>query len=120
MGADVGPARARGKSIAEVTLGEEAFASWFLFLGLVPFDRHHLTVVERGERSFVEGSWSWMQRRWRHERTVTPIDGGCEVLDRVTVEPRLSPTVLVRPIVARIFAGRHRALRERFGAPRSR
>jgi ligand-binding SRPBCC domain-containing protein len=110
------PAAVRGRSITDVTLGAEAFPSWLLFLGLLPFDRHHLTLVERGERSFVEESWSWMQRRWRHERTVTAVEGGCEVVDRVTVEPRLAPSALVRPLVTRIFAGRHRVVRERFGA----
>lgn len=110
------PAVARGKSIGDVPLGEEAFASWLLAFGVLPFDLHHLTLVERGERSFVEESWSWMQKRWRHERTVTPIEGGCEVVDRLTVAPRLAPSVVVKPLVARTFAGRHHVLRARFGA----
>ncbi len=92
-----------------------AFASVLLALQVVPFDVHHLTLVERTEHGFVEESWSWMQRRWRPERTVVSIDGGCDVLDRVTVDPRFAVSFLVRPLVAAIFRARHRALRARFG-----
>jgi ligand-binding SRPBCC domain-containing protein len=98
--------------------GEVVFASWLLAFGLVPFDRHSLGLasVDPG-RGFVEESTSWLQRRWRHERTLEADDiGGCVVTDRLTVQPRVG---LVAPVVARIvgalFTHRHRRLRARFG-----
>lgn len=111
------PVEVRGKSLADVRLGEVAFASWLLALGFLPFDRHHLCLVEldRG-RGFVERSSSWLQRVWQHERTLEAIAGGTEIRDRVTFEPRirlLAP--LVRAVVARLFEHRHTRLRARFG-----
>ncbi|MCU0653931.1 MAG: hypothetical protein MUF64_01120 [Polyangiaceae bacterium] len=109
------PPSARGKNLADVEVGREAFASVLLLLGLLPFDLHHLKVERVLERGFDEESWSWMQRRWRHERRIEPVDGGCIVTDRLTVAPRLAPSFLVRAIVQRLFASRHRYLRRRFG-----
>ncbi len=102
--------------------GEVAFHSWLLAGGVVPFDRHALSLVSlddsgRDGGSFVEESTSWLQRRWHHEREVVPLDtGGCRVTDRLIVQPRLR---LAAPLVARvvpwIFAKRHERLAERFG-----
>lgn len=104
----------------EVPFGDVLFVSWLLAGGLLPFDRHALvlTSVEPGV-GFVEESTSWLQRRWRHERTlVARRDGGCRVTDRLVVVPRIG---LARPLVAalvgRIFDHRHRRLVARFGAP---
>lgn len=101
----------------EVEPGRVVFKSWLLLFGLLPFDRHHLRFesVDLGS-GFVEESTSWLQRRWRHERRVTPLDGGgCEVVDCVVVEPRLAvlgPITAI--IVRRLFAHRHRRLAHRF------
>lgn len=103
---------------ASITPGVEVFASWLLVGGVVPIDRHRLTLerVEPGV-GFDEESHSWLQRRWRHERRVVPTDGGgCTVTDRLVVEPRVR---FMRPVVAaivrQVFAHRHRRLRRRFG-----
>lgn len=115
------PLQATDLASVEVPLGEVAFHSWLLALGVVPFDRHSLRLVEvhdRGEDGggFVEESTSWMQRRWRHERTVEPAADGSKVSDRLLVEPRLPLTAPVRWLVTALFRHRHRRLVRRFGA----
>lgn len=102
----------------EVTPGQVVFRSWLLFLGVLPFDRHALAFesVEDGV-GFVEESSSWLQRRWRHERTLTALPNGhCTVADRLVIEPRLGPTrPIVTAVTKRLFEHRHRKLTERFG-----
>jgi ligand-binding SRPBCC domain-containing protein len=103
-------------------LGGVAFQSWLLALGFLPFDRHALTLLSVDDRgpgggSFVEDSTSWMQTRWRHERSVeTTSDRTSAVTDRLVIEPRVG---LARPLVKRIvpwlFTRRHRTLVARFG-----
>lgn len=114
------PASMRGRSLSDLTLvtkpGDEAFVSTLLAFGWLPFDRHHLRLRDIGDRSFAEESWSWLQRRWCHERTVTPDGDGCVVTDRLVVEPRGAPRWLVEPMVRAIFEARHRVLARRFGA----
>lgn len=102
--------------LADLPAGQPLFTST-LKLGPLPFDRHTLTLVdvERG-RSFQEDSTSRLHRRWRHRRTVTPVEGGCEVTDRLEVDPRLPGAgPLTRLAVRRVFARRHRVLAARFG-----
>lgn len=111
------PRSLRGRTLASAQPGERA-ASWLLAAGIVPFDRHLLGIesVVAGS-GFVEESTSWLQRRWRHERTLEPEGDGTRVTDRLTVEPRLR---LAAPVVARVvpkvFAHRHRRLVARFGS----
>jgi ligand-binding SRPBCC domain-containing protein len=110
------PLEARGKSLAEIRIGEVAFESWLLALGFLPFDRHRLCLIEleRG-RGFVERSSSWLQRVWQHERTLETIAGGTEIRDRVTFEPRIGLLApVVQMVVARLFRHRHARLRARF------
>lgn len=109
------PRAAHGKQLADLEPGREAFASVLRLLGLVPFDLHHLTLERILERGFVEESWSWLQRRWRHERSIEPEADGCIVTDRITVEPRGAPAWIVEPIVRRIFRARHERLGQLFG-----
>lgn len=109
------PAAARGKSLVDVVVGREAFASVLLLFGFLPFDVHHLTLERVDGRGFAEESWSWHQRRWRHERRVESTEGGCVLTDRLTVVPRLAPVFLVKPMVRWLFQARHRKLRLRFG-----
>lgn len=111
------PAAARGLTIDDAPLDRPAFDSWLLALGVVPFDRHRLTLVEVRPGHFVERSSSLLQRLWRHERDVAAgLDGTTIVRDQLFVEPRLPVSFLVRPIVAAIFRWRHRRLQARFGA----
>lgn len=113
------PRALRGRRLEDVEPGREAFVSTLLLFSVLPFDRHHLTIERIHDTGFDEESWTWLQRRWRHERRVEAIEGvddGCRVVDRLTVEPRLAPAFLVKPVVRRIFEARHRKLRSRFGA----
>src|SRR5690242_11902647 len=73
------PRRMRGLTIANAPLGEVAFRSVLLAFGVVPFDVHSLQLESVSPpNGFVEESTSWLQRRWRHERTITASDaGGC-------------------------------------------
>lgn len=102
----------------DVTSGQVLFRSWLLLFGFLPFDRHALTLerIDDGV-GFIEESSSWLQRRWRHERTLIDLPaGGCALEDRLVIEPRLR---VARPVVAfvaeRLFEHRHRRLARRFG-----
>lgn len=101
----------------DVPLGEVLFPSWLLAFGVVPFDRHSLvlTSIEPGQ-GFVEESTSWLQRRWRHERTLEPAAGGrTTVTDRLAVEPRVGLSApITRRVVGWLFTRRHHRLRSRF------
>lgn len=108
------PSAARGRRLSDAEPGREAFASVLLLLGLVPFDVHHLTLARVDARGFQEDSWSWLQRRWRHERQVDPTPGGCVVTDRVVFTPRLGGP-LAAALVRAVFTARHRKLRALFG-----
>lgn len=108
------PAHARGATLEDVELGRPAFTSTLLAFGLVPFDRHRLTLVRADrDRGFLERSASLLQRSWEHERTLAA-DG--TVTDRVTFDTRLpGADRLARPVVAALFRHRHRRLSARFG-----
>jgi ligand-binding SRPBCC domain-containing protein len=115
----VEPRVARGRTLDSWTPGERA-ACWLLAGGIVPFDRH-LLGIERVEPGvgFVEESTTWLQRRWRHERILTPVGAGTRVIDHLTVEPRLAlAEPATRWMVGRIFDHRHRRLSHLFGANR--
>lgn len=103
----------------EVVPGGVIFRSWLLLFGLLPLDRHAL-ALERvdGGIGFVEESTSWLQRRWRHERTLSIVDDrGCNISDRLVVEPRLAPLrPVIGVVVKQLFEHRHRRLVRRFGA----
>ena len=112
------PRAARDLNIADAPIGEVAFRSVLLAGSILPVDLHSLSIAEIGpDRRFLERSSSLMQRRWEHERTILDLDdGSCEVSDRLAIVPRL-PLVapIVRDVVQRIFAHRHRRLIKRFG-----
>jgi hypothetical protein len=113
------PRAVRGMTIDDAPVGEVAFRSVLLAFGFLPFDVHSMQLDEVSPPDgFVEESTSWLQRRWRHERTLTATSaGGCEIVDSVTVEPRLPGAALLTvPIVRALFGRRHRRLRRRFGA----
>lgn len=109
------PPAARGKSLVDAPLGEVAFTSTLLGLGVLPFDRHALRLETAEPGHFLERSSSLLQRSWEHERWVEPVAGGTRVRDRLRIEPRLAPAALVRRVVRALFDWRHRKLRARFG-----
>lgn len=97
----------------------EGFTSWILLLGLVPLDRHRFGFerIVDGHR-FDERSRSWLQRSWRHTRTVTdgPSGASAYVRDELAIEPRLALLApVVRVAVRGLFRHRHARLRRRFG-----
>lgn len=104
-----------------VPLGERAFRSWILALGVVPIDYDDLTIValEPGRR-FLERSPMLTQREWQHERVVEPAAGGSIVTDRVHFLPRVAALGPLFQLVFELaFRLRHRNLRRIFGAARA-
>ena len=112
----MGPEGSRwGTSSSTVRIGR----SWVLALGVIPFDYDDITLVERGPGlRFLERSPMGSMRLWQHERVVEPRgDDACAVTDRLTFEPRVpGARRLVRRIIERIFAHRHRRLHGWFAA----
>lgn len=112
------PRRASGLTVETIPLGRPIGRAWLRLFGLIPFDFDHLTVVEleAGVR-FLERSTMVSMRRWEHERTLTPVPGGTQVHDRVTLQPRLPVPglgVLLARVVDLLFKHRHRRLRSYF------
>jgi ligand-binding SRPBCC domain-containing protein len=112
------PPEASNLRIEDAPVGEPIFASWVLFAGVVPIDRHYfmLTQVEDGH-GFVEASTSWTERRWEHRRHLEPHgESACLLTDRLTFMPRLGISgPLLERVIGAVFRHRHRRLRVRFG-----
>lgn len=111
------PAAWRGVKLKDWQGDGPLFKSWVLLLGVVPLDRHAFGSLDISQSMrFVELSSSWVNQVWRHERVVTKVPGGCEVVDRVSFTPRL-PFVagLLHPIYVLVFRHRHARLRARHG-----
>jgi ligand-binding SRPBCC domain-containing protein len=107
------PRGARGMSLEDVELNRPIGRSWVLALGVIPFDYDEITLVERGPGlRFLERSPMGSMRFWQHERLVERRgEATCAITDRLTFEPRVrGSTRLVRGLVERIFAHRHRRL----------
>src|SRR5690625_740398 len=114
------PWAAKGLTIDTIPLGRPVGRAWLRLFGLVPFEYDRLMLVEResGHR-FLERSTMLSMRRWEHERTLTPVDGGTRVHDRLVLEPRLPvPGLagLLARVVGAFFRHRHRRLRASFAA----
>jgi ligand-binding SRPBCC domain-containing protein len=99
----------------DVALGQRLFYSWVLLFGLLPVDRMELTLssIDVGRR-FVEESPTLTMKQWRHERSLTPTEGGTVLTDRLTFEAKFG-RALVRWFVTRLFEHRHAVLRRRLG-----
>ena len=105
------PSAMEARSVMEAPLGEPIFASWLLFAGVLPIDRHIFQLEEAEEGRFLERSSSWLHAVWRHERRVVATETGCRVSDELQFCPRLRFLGhLVLPIVRAVFAHRHRRL----------
>lgn len=106
--------------IDAVRPGEPVGRAWLRLFGVVPFDYDDLVVTElEPGRRFLEESTMASMRRWVHERTVEAAPSrGTTVTDRVVFAPRV-PLVwagpALRPVLAALFAHRHRRLRRHFG-----
>ncbi len=112
------PAHIRRLDPSQVVPGERLFRSWILLFGALPVDYDDITLVSvQPGRGFHERSSMLSMRFWEHKRTLEPVgDGSCVVRDRLTFIPRVPATGrLLRPIVVRVFAHRHRRLARRFG-----
>lgn len=111
------PRDVRGKSLADVELGDVAFHSVLLAFGVLPFDRHALRLVRVDPgRGFSERSTSLLQRRWDHDRTLVADGEGTLVTDQVTFAPRVGPARPLAPVIRAIFRHRHQRLAHRFGS----
>lgn len=111
------PAHAARLEGAHVEPGALLFQSWLLAFGLLPIDRHALSLerLYPGE-GFDERSTSLMQREWIHRRRVLPAGSGCIVTDELQFEPRVSLAApVLRAVIGALFRHRHRRLRRRFG-----
>jgi ligand-binding SRPBCC domain-containing protein len=116
------PAAARGLTLDDAPLGTRALRSVLLAGGVLPFDRHDLTLVEVDAGGppfrFLERSSSLLQRLWEHERTVAADGDGTLLTDRVAVTPRLPGSArLTGALVGALFRHRHRRARRLLGAP---
>jgi ligand-binding SRPBCC domain-containing protein len=114
------PRAAAGLTVETLPLGRPVGRAWLRLFGLVPFDFDHLTIVElEAGRRFLERSTMLSMRRWEHERTLTPVEGGTRVRDRVIMQPRV-PIPGLAGFLARVvdafFKHRHRRLRTYFAA----
>ncbi len=114
------PRTATGLTVETVPLGRPVGRAWLRLFGLVPFDFDHVTIVEMEVgRRFLERSTMLSMKRWEHERTLTPIEGGTRVRDRVTLQLRV-PIPGLAGVVARVvdafFKHRHRRLCTYFAA----
>ena len=116
------PRRLRDVRLDDVEIGVRLCRSWVLVLGVVPFEYDDLVLVERGPgMRFLERSSTLVARSWQHERTVVAAGSGCELTDRVSLEPHPAfarlpgATARAGRVVRAIFRHRHRRLRARFG-----
>ena len=97
--------------------GRSHFTSYFLLLGVLPFDAHRVAFRELVvPEHFDELSSNLLIKRWHHRRTVTPAGNAVEVRDEVDFEARLPFLgALLARIYGAVFDRRHAKLRERFG-----
>jgi ligand-binding SRPBCC domain-containing protein len=115
------PRRLRHATLATVPLGVTLGRSWLLLGGIVPVEYDDLALIERGPHRFLERSQLASARVWEHERAVSEVAAGCELVDRLGVELRAplrwlpGVAVIVRALVRAVFVHRHHELRARHG-----
>ncbi len=110
------PRGAASLTVEDVPIGRPWFRSWVLFARVLPIDYDHL-CVERLDppHGFFERSTMLSAKVWEHERTLVPVgDGATQLTDRVAFDARPGMGPVLRLIVPRIFAHRHRRLRAWF------
>jgi ligand-binding SRPBCC domain-containing protein len=106
------------RPITEWPVRQCLFHSWILLFGVIPIDRHSFYLEEIDpSRGFVEVSSTWVNKEWRHERSVVPTTNPeiCQVIDKVTYRSRLSIVgKLLKTVYRLIFHWRHHRLRALF------
>ncbi|MET9200512.1 hypothetical protein [Gordonia sp. NPDC003585] len=113
------PRRHRGKTIADIEIGEPVGKVWLLYGGVLPLDYDDLRIVELTPGvGFREESSMVTMKTWTHTRRLTALDDSrTEVSDVLEFRPRL----LLRPLtpylvwfVGHLFRHRHRRLAAHF------
>lgn len=109
------PRGVRSLEDMEISPGKPLFRSIIWLGGVLPMDYSHVTLLEmEHERGFLEQSPMGSMKKWRHERRIHPVEGGCVLTDRIEFEPRMARK-LVSWFTRQLFRNRHRVLREEFG-----
>lgn len=99
--------------------GEEVVVRLW-WLGAIPSWRHHLRVVEVGERELLTSEHGGPVRRWDHRLTFAPLPGGrgCRYTDEVALDagPATPLVWLFAHVMYRYRQSRWRALARVIGA----
>ena len=117
------PEQHKGFDISHAPTKIVCFHSWLLLGGVIPIDRHSLTLDQVYEaKGFDERSYSFLQKEWVHQRRVEPLgDERCIVEDLVNPTPRIGAIAPLVVIIARsLFEHRHHRLRERYNSKKGR
>ena len=114
------PKGAEGLDVTTVPVGQPLGRAWVKLFGVVPVDYDDLTIAELVPgRSFHEVSTMLSARRWEHERTLTEVDGGTRVHDRLTFVPRAPAGRVHAWLIGALFSHRHRRLLRHFATATS-
>lgn len=112
------PGEWKARPLAAWPTGQSLFRSIILLFSFMPVDVHSLRLQSVDpDRGFRERSSSWLNEVWHHERTTRACQGGCVVLDSITVQTRIHVLHwLLVPIYRAVFRHRHRRLRAIYGS----
>ena len=96
--------------------GTVHFASWVLLFGFIPVDRHKFALLGLAAPHFFdERSSNLNMRVWTHKRTLMVRDGGVEITDECSLEPRISFLGgLLHFVFNNVFKWRHKRLLDHF------
>ena len=113
------PRGAESLTVDDVPVGTPIGRCWMRLFGVLPIDYDLLTIEELlPGRGFHEESTMMSMSRWRHERSVEPLDEGKTVVqDRITFTLRalLRPlTPIFAVVLGALFGHRHRRLQRYF------
>lgn len=101
--------------ISDWPVNKPLFHSTIYLCGVFPVDRHYFTFSHTSSLGFIESSYSLMNTKWHHERTIKHKGNGAMVKDIVIYQSKLC--ILGRlsmPLYKAIFKHRHRRLKLRY------